>query len=185
MGTLRIVSGRLKGRRLRVPEDKALRPTSDRVREALFNILGQDLGGQDVLDLYAGTGALGFEAMSRGARKAVFVEASPRIAIALRQSAKELGIEHEAKVIVGRVEDVLTRERLGGSFDVVFADPPYEDHAYAALVAGVGAGEILSSGGTLVAEREARTSVDLAPGPLVLVRTERYGRTALDFFKYR
>ena len=185
MGTLRIVAGRLRGRRLRVAHDAALRPTSDRVREALFNILGQDLSGTDVLDLYAGTGALGFEAISRGARTAVFVEASPRIAIALRQSAKDLGVEHEARVIVGRVDDVLTRERLGGSFDVVFADPPYEDHAYAALVARIDAGGILSPGGTMVTEREAKTRPDLAPGPLALVRTERYGRTALDFFKYR
>ena len=92
MGTLRIVSGRLRGRRLRVSPDPALRPTSNRVREALFNILGQDLSGFDVLDLFAGSGALGFEALSRGARRVVFVESNPETASALRRSAEDLPI---------------------------------------------------------------------------------------------
>lgn len=185
MGTLRIVAGRLRGRRLRVAHDPALRPTSDRVREAIFNILGQDLSRLEVLDLYAGTGALGFEAISRGARRAVFVEASPRIARALRIAAQELGVAQEARVIVGRVDDVLTPERLGGPYDVVFADPPYEESAERELVARVDAGGILAPDGTLVVEREAKRLGDAGSGRLAQVRTERYGRTALDFFKYR
>ena len=185
MGTLRIVAGRLKGRRLLVPHDPALRPTSDRVREALFNILGQDLSGFLVLDLYAGTGALGLEAISRGARQAVFVEASARTARALRSSAEDLGAAKEARVIVGRVDDVLTLERLGGPYDVVFADPPYDQTVEAGLVARIAAARVLASHGTLVLERDAKTPLDDSPGRLVLVRSARYGRTALDFFKYR
>src|SRR5512138_118455 len=99
MGTLRIVAGHLKGRRVRVPDDPTVRPTGDRVREALFNILGQDLSGFEVLELFAGSGALGFEALSRGARRVVFVEANPGIAAALRRTAEELGVDREARVI--------------------------------------------------------------------------------------
>jgi len=184
MGTIRIVAGRLRGRRVGVPSDPALRPTSDKVREALFNILGQDLTGFDVLDLFAGSGALGFEALSRGARRAVFVEANPKTAAALRRSAEALGLEHETRVIVGRVESVLDRARLGGPYHVIFADPPYDATAEAGLVDGVDAGRVLGMHGTLVVERESRNPVNPGHSGLKLIRTAEYGRTALDFFKY-
>ncbi len=167
-----------------VPSDPALRPTSDKVREALFNILGQDLTGFDVLDLYAGTGALGFEALSRGARRAVFVEANPKTAAALRRSATALGLDHESRVVVGRVESVLDRARLGGPFHVIFADPPYGVPTEEGLVAGIDGGQLLGIHGTLVVERESRNPVGLGPAGLKLARTTQYGRTALDFFKY-
>jgi 16S rRNA (guanine966-N2)-methyltransferase len=154
------------------------------VRDALFNILGQGLTGFDVLDLYAGSGALGFEALSRGARRVVFVEANPKTAGALRRSAEELSLEHEAWVIVGRVENVLDRARLGGPYHVIFADPPYDATAEAGLVDGVDSGRLLGMHGTLVVERESRNPVDLGRSGLKLARTAVYGRTALDFFKY-
>jgi len=184
MGTLRIVAGRLRGRRLRVPSDPSLRPTSDRVREALFNILGQDLSGFDVLDLFAGSGAIGFEALSRGARRVVFVEANPKTAVALRRAAEELSLGSEARIIVGRVEDVLSRARLGGPYHVIVADPPYEATAESRLVDGVDAGQLLGMHGTLVVERESRNPAESGRSGLGLVRTATYGRTALDFFKY-
>jgi 16S rRNA (guanine966-N2)-methyltransferase len=184
MGTIRIVAGRLRGRRVGVPSDPALRPTSDKVREALFNILGQDLTGFDVLDLFAGSGALGFEALSRGARRAVFVEANPITAAALRRSAEAFGLEHETRVIVGRVESVLDRARLGGPYHVIFADPPYDATAEAGLVDGIDTGRLLGMHGTLVVERESRNPLNLGRLGLKLTRTAEYGRTALDFFKY-
>lgn len=184
MGTLRIVAGRLRGRRLRVPPDASMRPTSEIVREALFNILGQDLTGFDVLDLYAGSGALGFEALSRGARRVVFVEADPRAAQALRTSAADLGLEREARLVVGRVENVLDRARLGGPFNVILADPPYDRTGEAALVETVDASRLLSLHGTLVVEREKTTAAETGKSGLLLIRTAEYGRTALDFFKY-
>lgn len=184
MGKLRIVAGRLRGRRLIVPPDTALRPTSDRVREALFNILGQDLTGVDVLDLFAGTGAIGFEALSRGARSVVFVEADPKTAGALRRSAGELGLDRESRVIVGRVLDVLDRARLGGPFHVIVADPPYEATEEAKLVDRVDAGGLLGLHGTLVVERESRNPPESGSRGLQRFRTAAYGRTALDFFKY-
>jgi 16S rRNA (guanine966-N2)-methyltransferase len=184
MGTLRIVAGRLRGRRLRVPPDRALRPTSERVREALFNILGQDLSGFDVLDLFAGSGALGFEALSRGAHRVVFVESNPKTAAALRLSAEDLGVDREARVIVGRVEEVLDRARLGGPYHVILADPPYAAAVGASLVAAVDTSRLLGLNGTLVVERESRNPRDLGHLGLKFLRTAEYGRTALDFFKY-
>jgi 16S rRNA (guanine966-N2)-methyltransferase len=184
MGTLRIVAGRLRGRRLRVPSDPELRPTSDRVREALFNILGQDLSGFDVLDLFAGSGAIGFEALSRGARRVVFVEANPKTAVALRRAAEELGVANEARIVIDRVENVLDRARLGGPYHVIVADPPYEATAEARLVDGVDAGRLLGMHGTLVVERESRNPAEPGDSGLGLVRTTAYGRTSLDFFKY-
>jgi 16S rRNA (guanine966-N2)-methyltransferase len=183
MGTLRIVAGRLRGRRLRVASQDDLRPTSDRVREALFNILGQDLSGFDILDLFAGTGALGFEALSRGARRVVFVEANPKTAVALRRSAEDLGLARDTRVVVGRVEDVLDRARLGGPYNVILADPPYAA-ALDALVAGVDVGGLLGLHGTLAIERESRGPAATGTLGLRLIRTAEYGRTALDFFKY-
>lgn len=184
MGTLRIVAGRLRGRRLRVPPDPALRPTSERVREALFNILGQDLSGFDILDLFAGTGALGFEAISRGAHRAVFVESNPRTVSALRHTAEDLGVDRQARFIVGRVEEVLDRPRLGGPFHVILADPPYDAALEGRLVAGVDSGGLLGLNGILVVERDSRNPSGLGQRGLRLVRTAEYGRTALDFFKY-
>jgi len=184
MGTLRIIAGRLRGRRLRVQPHADLRPTSERAREALFNILGQDLSGFDVLDLFAGSGALGFEALSRGARRVVFVEASPKTAASLRLTAAELGLDREARVVVGRVEDVLDRARLGGPYHVILADPPYEALATTRLVEGVDSGRLLRMHGTLVVERDRRSPPGTGTAGLNLVRTSEYGRTALDFFKY-
>ena len=184
MGTLRIIAGRLRGRRLRIPSDAAFRPTSERVREALFNILGQDLSSFDVLDLCAGSGALGFEAISRGARRVVFVESDPKAAAVLRRSASDLGVEAETRVIVGRAEDVLDRGRLGGPFHVILADPPYGLTGERRLVQGIDAGALLGLHGTLVVERDKRDQPSPGSGELKLIRTSEYGRTALDFFKY-
>jgi 16S rRNA (guanine(966)-N(2))-methyltransferase RsmD len=185
MGTLRIVAGRLRGRRLRLPADATFRPTSDRVRESLFNILGQDLSGFDVLDLFAGSGAIGFEALSRGARRVVFVEANARTASALRRVAEELGCDREIRVIVGKVEDVLDRTRLGGPYHIIVADPPYDALVESTLVDAIDASGLLGLHGTLVVERESRNRVEAGGKGLRHVRTAVYGRTALDFFKYQ
>ena len=184
MGTLRIVAGRLRGRRLHVHDDPGLRPTGDRVREALFNILGQDMTGRSVLDLFAGTGALGFEALSRGSRRVVFVDSSPKAAQAIRRTAEELGVDREARIVVGRVEEVLRARRIDGPFDLILADPPYAETQEAGLVAAVRESGLLDPEGILAVEREARAGVPEGSGSLSAFRTARYGRTAIDFFKF-
>lgn len=184
MGTLRIVAGRLRGRRVPVPPGINVRPTSDRVREALFNILGQALDGEAVLDLYAGTGACGLEAISRGAARAVFVESDPRVAAAIRKAAAAFGVEREARIVIGRVEDVLDRERLSGPFDVVFADPPYAAGTAVDLPGRITASGLLAPAGTLVVERDAGGTPGSGSTALSLRRTVSYGRTSLDFYGF-
>jgi len=185
VGSIRIIAGRFRGRTLRVPNVPGLRPTGSRVREALFNILGQDLTGRAVLDLYAGTGALGFEAASRGASRVVFVEADRGLALGLRRSAETLGVTGVARVVAGRVEDVLTAGSVSGTFDVILADPPYGAVDAAWLAERIDRGRLLRRDGVLVVEGPREPGP--APGvePLSLVRSKRYGGTTLSFFEYR
>ena len=184
VGSIRIIAGRFRGRVLRVPDVAGLRPTGNRVREALFNILGQDLTGRAVLDLYAGTGALGLEAVSRGSPRVVFVESDRALALGLRRTAEALGVASSVRVVAGRVEDVLRARTIRGSFDVVLADPPYGAVEPQALADAVAGADVLSSGGVLVLEIGASKGPLVPPGALRLVRTERYGSTTLLFFKY-
>ncbi|HEX5092559.1 MAG TPA: 16S rRNA (guanine(966)-N(2))-methyltransferase RsmD [Burkholderiales bacterium] len=128
---MRIIGGAFRGRRLAVPEGAELRPTPDRVRETLFNWLGQRLDGAQCLDLFAGSGALGFEAASRGAARVVLVERDRRAVVALRRARDALGAA-AAEVVAGDAEAYLAGE--GERFDVVFLDPPFRQNADAALL---------------------------------------------------
>jgi 16S rRNA (guanine966-N2)-methyltransferase len=190
---MRITGGELRSRSLRAPRGETTRPTSDRVREALFNILGDSCAGAHVLDLYAGTGALGLEALSRGAARVVFVERGRDALAALRANVQALGVAERASVHPTPVDRAV--RALGGAvaapatrFHLVFADPPYADvtsGAAAASLAGVAA--LLIPRGEreplLVLEHAARD----APPALEGLRgqgTRTYGDTALSFYFY-
>jgi 16S rRNA (guanine966-N2)-methyltransferase len=129
---VRIVGGVWRSRRIRVPARPNLRPTPDRVRETLFNWLGQDLGGLLCLDLFAGSGALGFEAASRGAARVVMVESDRATRAALAQSCSALGAS-QVEIVAGDALDFLARSRE--RFDVVFLDPPFRQNAVPELLA--------------------------------------------------
>ena len=132
-GAVRVVGGEFGGRRLTVPKDSRVRPTADRVREAWMSILGEELRGARVLDLFAGSGALGLEALSRGATAATFVELGPAALEALRANIAALGVEERATVHRG--DALRFAAGLGaGAFDVAFADPPYASDAADRLV---------------------------------------------------
>lgn len=122
--SVRIIGGEWRGRRIRFPAAPGLRPTSDRRRETLFNWLAPDLPGSRCLDLFAGSGALGFEALSRGATLAVLVEASREVAAALAASARALAAGDRCRVVHARAERFLARP--AEPFDVVFLDPPFD-----------------------------------------------------------
>lgn len=183
---MRIVGGRLGGRRLKPPTGNVTRPTSERVREALASALeSRDfIAGRRVLELYAGTGALGFEMLSRGASHVVFVEKDARMARALGQSAKELAVEHEVQVIaedVGR-ERARTAILAQGPFSLVLADPPYKDvpRAVEGLDALCEAG-LLADDAVLLLEHPAKGTLELPPAFRVL-NSYRYGDTAVALF---
>lgn len=182
MGTLRIVAGSLKGRRLKVPPGSRVRPTADRVREALFSILGGNLSGCEVLDAYAGSGAIGFEALSRGARRATFLEADRRAARTLRENARALGVTDRAVVLVGEALRLVREAELGGPFDVVFSDPPYASGRREAFLQALASARRVAPGGIVVLERDARSAPAEGVPAFRLVRTAAYGRAALDFY---
>jgi 16S rRNA (guanine966-N2)-methyltransferase len=176
---LRVVAGRLGGRSLRAVPGSATRPTSDRVREALFAILGDRVRGARVLDLFAGTGALAIEALSRGADRAVLVEqAAPAVAV-IRANLAALELTEVAAVRRTRAETYLRRQH-DGPFDLVFLDPPYA--AGVGLVTGLLArltGDALAPGGTVVLEAAARAEPPVWPGGMDAEAPRRYGDTAL------
>jgi 16S rRNA (guanine966-N2)-methyltransferase len=135
-GKLRIIGGRYRSRLLRVPARPGLRPTPDRVRETLFNWLGQSLDGLACLDLYAGSGALGFEAASRGARRVVMVE-KDRVALTELERNRDMLEANQVEIVRGDAADYLLRERE--RFDVVFLDPPFRQNALPDVLANVAA----------------------------------------------
>ncbi len=165
---VRIIGGRCRGRVLRFPAAPGLRPTPDRVRETLFNWLGQDLTGRVTLDLYAGTGALSLEALSRGARLAVAVDRNPRLVEALQANAGKLGA---AGLEAHRADALAFLSREARIFDVIFLDPPYADDPWPSLMPScIGR---LSPAGMLYAE----AAHALAPPPgLVVHRADRAGQ---------
>ena len=125
--SLRIIGGEWRRRVLRFPDAEGLRPTPDRVRETLFNWLGQDLSGKSCLDLFAGSGALGFEAASRGAAQVVIVDRAPRVVAALEANARALGADARLRIARADAVEFASAQRAAGTrFDVVFLDPPYE-----------------------------------------------------------
>ncbi|MFH1529901.1 MAG: 16S rRNA (guanine(966)-N(2))-methyltransferase RsmD [Pseudomonadota bacterium] len=181
---MRIIAGRYRGHPISAPAGRTVRPTTDRVREALFSILGASVEGAAVLDLFAGSGALGLEALSRGAARAVFVEASPRSLAVLHKNIERLGVEG-VRVAKGRVEDTLPRlARDGETFDLVFLDPPYHKGLATETIERLGAGTLLRPGARVVAEHEADgPPPELPAGGLVRDDTRRYGDTALSFYR--
>lgn len=181
---MRVIGGRLGGRALATPRGSATRPTSDRVREALFSILGA-VDGATVLDLYAGTGALGIEALSRGASRATFVENGKAALAALRENLVKLGLVESATVLATRVEQVGRKLASGTArFDLVFADPPYEavrdGRAGRALEQLVEAGLLAPSARIVVEHGGADAPPELSG--LALDETRRYGDTAISFY---
>lgn len=179
----RIVAGTAGGRRLKVPP-KGTRPTSERVREALFSSLEAmvDLDGAKVLDLYAGSGALGFEALSRGAGHATFVESDKRAADVLKGNAKELGFA--GTVVVNRTAEAYVAAE-GEKFDLVFADPPYAvgDDELAKVLKGIV--PRLADEAILIVERASRSGEPAWPEEVESLRAKRYGDTAVYWAQVR
>jgi 16S rRNA (guanine966-N2)-methyltransferase len=172
---VRIVAGRFGGRRLRAPAGRGTRPTSDRVREALFSILGARVAGADVLDLFAGSGALGLEALSRGAAAVTFVDSAPAAARAIRDNLEALGVAAEV-----RREDALrfleTAARRPRHYDLVFLDPPYRLAERLGRPLSEALPAVLSPAAVVVAESDRRAPLALG---LPLHDERRYGDTLI------
>jgi 16S rRNA (guanine966-N2)-methyltransferase len=168
---MRVVAGAYKGRRLKSPRGQRTRPTADRVREALFSMLG-DVSGADVLDLYAGSGALGIEALSRGAASAVFVERDRRAASALSSNLESVGVQAEVR----RQDALRFLGAADGAFDLVFLDPPYDSAARLAAPLIELLPRVTAGHARIVTESDKRTPLEL---DLPLLRERTYGDTRI------
>lgn len=181
--TVRITGGVHRGRRLRLPRSANLRPTSDRVRSAVFSILGADrLRDAPVLDLYAGSGVLGLEALSRGAAGAVFVESDARRCRHIRDALEALGLADRGSVHNGRVERALGTLTTEG-FGVVFADPPYALTDWRPLMRLLNRAGLLAEGAVVAAEHRHDTGLADEYGGLALLTRRRYGDTAISIYE--
>lgn len=182
MGMIRIVGGSLRGRRIEVP-DRGVRPTSDRTREAIFDVLGPAaVAGARVLDLYAGTGALGIEALSRGALEARFVEGSRAVARTLRENLARLGLEARGRVIESDLAKAAPPPGAEGPFDLVFLDPPYAGDAGTRWLTALGAMPWPERGGLVVYERKKGGTAPEAPGLTIAVE-RTYSETTVTFYR--
>jgi 16S rRNA (guanine966-N2)-methyltransferase len=175
---MRVVAGELRGRKLIAPAGGSTRPTADRVREALFSILG-DVSGLRVLDLYAGSGALGIEALSRGAAAAVFVDSS-RVAVeTIRRNLSELGLEAPVRRRDALV--YLAESAEQGAYDLVFADPPYDSALRVGPRLAQRLPPILSPGAVIVTESNKRAPLEL---PFPVLRERSYGDTRIAVHRH-
>jgi 16S rRNA (guanine(966)-N(2))-methyltransferase RsmD len=177
--SVRVVAGSFRGRVLSTPHGSLTRPTASRVREAMFSILGS-VAGARVLDLYAGSGALGIEALSRGAERAAFVECERKALACLRDNVERLGLADRARVVAERVESSARTLRSGERFDLVFCDPPWKLMARA-LSALEQLCSSFASDARVVLEHPAAFEAEV-PG-LRVVDTRRWGDTGATFFE--
>ena len=177
---MRVITGTARGRNLQAPDGQAVRPTSAMVKEAIFSIIQFEVAGARVLDLFAGSGQMGIEALSRGARECVFVDNSRESLGALRENLKSTGPWKNAKVVAGTVQSFL--RGLGGEpFDIVFLDPPYSDELLEECLSLL-SGHVLE-GGVILCEAGAGTNPPEKVSSFFLKKSYKYGRTHV--FHYR
>lgn len=177
---MRIIAGEFKRRHLKTPKWDGLRPTSDKLRETLFNILAPRVAGARVLDVFAGTGAVGLESLSRGAASVVFVESDRRAVTLIEENTSLCGVRDRCAIIRDTAERALQKPIAGDPFDLIILDPPYEFEPLARVLNA--AGTHLAPGGLLVLEHARRTPVPAADG-IRGVRTVQSGDSALSFFE--
>lgn len=179
---MRIIAGEMRSRRLKAPEGMDTRPTADRVKEAMFSILLRNLPGARVLDLYAGSGALSLEAISRGAASAVLADCSPKACKIIAENIETLGCQNRARLLrQGDSAALTTLKNEGAQFDLIFLDPPYRLDT-SAVCARLEKDRILAEGGLIVVEH-AKETPPTPPDTLTLVDKREYGVTGLSFFR--
>ena len=186
---MRVIAGIYRSRILKSLKGQALRPTSDRLRETLFDVLGSAVSGSRFLDLFAGTGAIGIEALSRGAKEVVFVENHPSAAALIRRNLESLGIQSGATVLamdaLRALEKLSTRQRRDAmGFDFIFLDPPYAAaNDYVRVLESLGSGNLLAPGGVVIAEHRRSFDLPEEAGALQCYRILQQGDAALSFYR--
>ena len=181
---MRIVSGKAKGRRLFAVKGLKTRPTSDKIKESIFNILCEDFEGKEVLDLFAGTGNLGIEALSRGASRAVFIERNPGAVSVLKRNLSACGFAEKSDVMRNTVaKGISILEKRGLSFDIIFLDPPYFGELLQDALFTLSKSCILREEARVIAEHSNLKDIKKQLGRLVLKDQRQYGKTIVSFLE--
>lgn len=178
---MRVITGTARGRRLRTPEGYDVRPTTDRVKEAVFSVIQFDLEGRRILDLFAGSGQMGIEALSRGAAEAVFVDNSPGSVAVVRDNLRTCGFSGAAVVIQGDALSYLAPRAGRKEFDFAFLDPPYNKGILQSVLPAVAS--VMKPGGAIICESPADEALPGAAGGFAIDRQYRYGRIKMTFYR--
>lgn len=182
---MRIITGRVRGLQLTTPKNMDVRPTADRVKESLFNIIGSKIIDAEILDLFAGTGNLGLESWSRGAKKITFIDESRESLRLVQSNITKCRAEKDCHVIKGNAINVIERLCQSGMlFDFIFCDPPYNKGWIEKVITAVSRYPVIKAGGYLVVERAQHEVIQNLPADFELVRSEKYGETYIDFICY-
>jgi len=180
---MRVISGTAKGRTIKVPKTK-LRPLSDQAKEALFNILMQKVPGSSFLDLFAGSGSVGIEALSRGAKTAFFVEHDRKSVAVIKENLQLLGFLDASEVFsLDVVKALKIFQKSNGKFDIIFIGAPYGSDALEKAMAFIGENSLLKENGVVVAEHRFKHFLEDSFGSIKKIREERYGDTLFSFYK--
>jgi 16S rRNA (guanine(966)-N(2))-methyltransferase RsmD len=181
---LRIIAGYAKGRKLKSPENQDIRPTSDRVKEAIFSMIAFYIPGKIVLDLFAGTGNLGLEALSRGAKFSVFVDNNREALKLVNQNIKLLGYKDKTSVVFSDALKALDLFRKRNEkFDIVFIDPPYRQSLYGEIIQSIAENDIIDRSGILIIEHPADIKLKDEYEGLKKIKEKKYGNTSITILK--
>lgn len=182
---MRIISGTARGRKLAEFKGSSIRPTSDRVREAVFSMLNSRLGSMNgccVLDLFAGTGAMGLEALSRGAKLTVFMDQSKDSINLIRKNATTTRLIERAEIIQSDISQGIGRQSR--QFDLIYMDPPYHNQEIAGLIQLLAEKALLKQGGILCVETDSATPLPEMIAPLVQIDRKKYGSTSVSIYRH-
>lgn len=177
---MRVIAGTARGVRLESPKDSKVRPTLDRVRESLFSILGESVLDVGFLDLFAGTGAIGIEALSRGAAHAVFVESAANHIALVQRNLEKAKLAAKARTVRCSLPDRISA--VGGTFEIIYADPPRMFTDYQTLVEAIQKNGLLAESGRIILETAAKRPLGDVLGSYTAVDSRRYGDTQLTIF---
>lgn len=174
---MRVITGTARGRKLKTPDGMDIRPTTDNVKESIFNIVQFDIEGRRVLDLFAGTGQLGIECLSRGAREVVFVDSSRDAVKIVKDNLKTCGFSAPVLQM-----DALSYLRSCGKFDLIFIDPPYDSGVYESVLETINSVDLLSDGGIIMCESRREKSLPEMNAPYRKVKEYNYGKVKLCLY---
>ena len=180
---MRVISGKARGLKLNTPKNEDVRPTTDRVKESLFNIINGYIIDGEILDLFAGTGSLGIECLSRGANKCVFVDVSKTSIDIVKSNIKKARVEDNAEILNIDYKSAIDKvKNKTYKFDIIFMDPPYYENMFMDALKKIDESDILKADGIIVVEHDTKQEFPESIGKLIKDRSKKYGNTTLTFY---